>query len=351
MKKILAMILAMLLVMSMTTAFAAEGDEGGEGGTTTYTDVSTVTITKTYKAVNSGVSPEETFSFSEFTKVPYSETQEVGENPAASFPSTMPSISSITYNEGDATSDGKDTGTKTATITLPSYSAVGVYTYSFYEVTPETKTAGVTYKPETELLYLVVTVVEENGKKRIAAVHCEGSHEANASSKTDTFVNTYESGTLAVDKKVTGNLGDKSKYFKVTVEFTAASGETINSTITYSGGKYGETETAITNNKAEIEIKNGDTVTFTNVPEGVTWKVTEDDYTAAANGGYDAATYSKQTDTMTAGGKATCTITNNKEITPDTGVILQYAPYIAILAVVLAGAIMMIIRRRRNNED
>ena len=33
-----------------------------------------------------------------------------------------------------------------------------------------------------------------------------------------------------------------------------------------------------------------------------------------------------------------------------TGVILQYAPYIAILAVVVIGAILLIVRRRRKDD-
>ena len=343
MKKILAMILAMLLVMSMTAAFAAEDQE-------------TVNIKKTYKAVNGGVSPAETFSFSSFTQV------SIAENDAATWPETLPTITDISYSEGDATSDGTGNGTKTATITLPTYTAVGVYTYSFNEVTPTTKTAGVTYNSDT--LYLVVTVVQDgDNKPRVAAVHCEGeispSYEE-GSTKTDEFENTYESGTLAVSKTVTGNLGDKSKYFDVTVTFTAADGEAIKSTIKYSGGKY-TTEQTVSGNTVTIQVKDSDTVTFTNVPEGVSYTVVEADYTKKADNteDYDAAVYANSDNTTTttgsgsidAGDADTVGITNNKDITIDTGVILQYAPYIAILAVVLAGAILLIIRRRRNNED
>lgn len=342
MKKILAMILAMLLVLSMTVAFAEDP---------TYTDVSSITITKTYKAANGGVSPAEDFEFEniEFvsatdTGVGYTETWAKA---------NLPEIGKASFTEGEATATGAD---ETATITLPSnYPSVGVYTYSFTE--KDNKTAGVTYNTGT--FYLVVTVVEDGGKKRIAAVHCEGSHDAGTygkDPKTDKFVNTYESGTLAVSKKVTGNLGDKSKYFDVTVTFAPASGETINSTIKYTGGSGDYVVTAdapatVSNNTVTLHLKDGDTFNFTNIPEGVTWKVEEADYTTEAAGKYDAASYTKQTDTMTAGGEASCEITNNKDITIDTGVILQYAPYIAILAVVLAGAILLIIRRRRNNED
>ncbi len=344
MKKLLSMALILVLILSLgTVAFAVD-----QAAATTYTDVSTVTITKTYKAANGGVSPAETFTFSDFTKV------SIRENSAATWPTALPTITSIAYAEGKATADGTGTGTATATITLPTYTAVGIYTYSFNEVTPTTKTAGVTYNSDT--MYLVVTVVEQNGKVRVGAVHCEGATvtdgavPANGSDKTDEFANTYESGTLAVSKTVTGNMGDKSKYFDVTVTFTAATGEAINSTITYTGGKYTEAVT-VSNNTATIQVKHGDTVTFSNVPKGVTWTVAEADYTAAANGGYDAAVYSTETAAMTAGGAATCTITNNKDVTVDTGISLDSLPYIVIAVLVVAALAVMIIRKRRYNED
>ena len=58
MKKLFAIILALTVLMSLsTTAFAAAGD---------YTDVTKASFTVKYTA-NSGTAPTETFSFSEFT--------------------------------------------------------------------------------------------------------------------------------------------------------------------------------------------------------------------------------------------------------------------------------------------
>ena len=45
------------------------------------------------------------------------------------------------------------------------------------------------------------------------------------------------------------------------------------------------------------------------------------------------------------------TVTNTSTENVDTGVILDNAPYIALLTIVAAGAVVMIIKKRRNYED
>ena len=336
MKKVLAMLLAMTVILSMGATVMAADEP---------TDVRTITITKTYKDANGGKSPAETFSFSALTCESVTDAAEGVTKDNA----PVPTIGTVAYAEGNATADGTGTGTKTATISLPPYTSVGVYTYKFNELAGTT--AGVTY--HTDDLYLVVTVVQgENEKLRVAAVHCEGSHEPNAPSKTDKFENTYESGKLAVTKTVTGNMGDQSKYFDVTVTFTAPQGETIGSTITYKGGKYTQPET-VDNNTATIQVKHGDTVTFENVPEGVTYTVTEADYTTEANGKYDTPqyTYSDTGKSIAAGDKDTCTITNNKAQTIDTGINMDSLPYIVIIAVVVVAAAVFFMKRRASVEE
>ena len=57
----------------------------------------------------------------------------------------------------------------------------------------------------------MVTVLQgENGRLRVAAVHTE----AEDGDKADKFPNEYSAGSLAIAKVVTGNMGDKEKYFK-----------------------------------------------------------------------------------------------------------------------------------------
>lgn len=102
---------------------------------------------------------------------------------------------------------------------------------------------------------------------------------------------------------------------------------------------------------AEINLKHDQTITFTNLPFGVTYDVTEADYTKA-KGGYDAPVY-MYTNTNKTVNKTfqNVTITNNKGGDIDTGVNLTTLPYILVFAgvIVIAGAAF--ITRRRKYED
>ena len=104
MKKILSIVFAIVLMLSMgTVALAAEGN---------YTDMSQVTITKEYKLTNPGTtSPAETFTFSELTNVSVTDAAEgvTVEN------MPTPTIGSISYELGEA---GSENMKKTAVITL-----------------------------------------------------------------------------------------------------------------------------------------------------------------------------------------------------------------------------------------
>lgn len=338
MKKLMAMLLVLTMVLGLSMTAMADD--------TTYEDASSITITKVFKDANGGNSPAETFSFSSLTCESVTDAAEgVTEANAP-----VPTIGSAAFTEGEATSEGAE---KEATITLPEYTSVGIYTYKFNEVAGTT--AGVTYN-DTDLFLVVSVVQDANNKIRVAAVHCEGSHDAGeygVDPKTDKFENTYESGTLAVSKTVTGNMGDQTKLFDVTVTLTAPSGETVNSTITCSGGSdAGNTQTIAANwtgtKTVSIKVKHDETVTFSNIPEGVTWSVEEADYTSED---YDAASYSTQTDSIAAGDADTCEITNNKDATIDTGISMDSLPYIVIIALVAAAAAAFFMRRRRSADE
>ena len=86
-----------------------------------------------------------------------------------------------------------------------------------------------------------------------------------------------------------------------------------------------------------------------NIPYDVTYTVVEKDY--KTTDGYDAADYNfSDIDKKIDSANDTVTITNNKGGTVDTGVILDNAPYILMLAVVAGGAMTLVIKKRREEE-
>ena len=342
MKKVLALIMAGALTLGMGTMAMAE-----EEGTTTYTDMSTVTVSKTYNVTNTGTtSPAETFKFTQLTCTGVEEAA-VGIT-AADAP--VPTIENVEYSTGEA---GSANAKKDITITLPTYSGVGIYTYTFSEI--DGGTAGVTYR--SDVIKLVVTVIEQNGKVRVAAVHTEGeaSEGEDAPAKSDDFNNLYSAGSLVVEKNVTGTLGDREKEFTVKVTFTAPEGDTVREAISYTDGTENKTIDAregwTGSKEVEITLKHEESVTFTNIPYGVTYTVVENDYTEEAEGGYDVASYAfddsyKKIDSSS----ENVVITNNKDGDIDTGILLDNMPYITLLILVCGAAVLFVISRRRSME-
>ena len=323
MKKILA--LALVLVLSMgTVAFAADYND--------YLDVNPV-VPKTYK-VNNGTAPAETFTFS-FTGVSYKNGD--GETVANA---TIPAIDNVTISF-DAISK---TASKSVAVDIDANDyALGVYTYKVTEVAGST--AGVTYSDEE--LYLVLTILrdESSNQHYVAAMHYES---ATGTNKSSGFTNEYDAGSLSVTKDIKGNMADMDKEFAFTIVFTAPTGETVNSAITVSKPD-GTTENitfaaGVTTFTYTINLGDDDTVTFTNIPEGVTYTVSEEaenytsDHTTKADGSISAN--DNDVDLWTN------TLTNEV----DTGISMDSMPYILLLAVACMGLFVFISKKRMMRE-
>lgn len=322
MKKFVAILLTLMLVLGIGAAVATEATPS-----TDLTDHETVKIKKVYKLEGAGTSPVETFTL-----------KQVGDGTVTNGEATSaPALGTITgaaFAEGAATANGT---TGEITVALPEYTSVGVYEYTLQEVAGTT--AGVTYYGET--IKLVVTVV--NGKNndllRIAGVHTESSGV-----KSDTFENTYRAGTLNVSKTVTGNLGDKNKYFEFKVTLTGENGKTYGASYAVTGGsKDDNPKSIVIGQETTFMLKHGDTLSIANLPYNVTYTVTE-----TADADYET-TKAGDTGTISAA-EQTAAFINTKEGSIDTGVTTENLPYVLLIGfVVLAGAALLIKRKAHNN--
>ncbi len=334
MKKVLSIVLALAIVLSLgVVALAVD-------------DMSSATFTVNFTDTNDGAHPAETFTFSDFT---FESVSDAGVDGEGNVVTTGPSITKI----ADVTiAAGNSSGT--ATINLPKFPAVGVYTYTFNQIVGTT--SGVTYykNDSVQTMKLVVTVVQDGTQKRIAAVHVEPKDPLDNSDKTGQIANTYESGKLTVNKTVAGLLGDQSKYFDIKVTFTPIDGETIKSAITYKGGQYAS-DTALEGNSVTLQLKHDDTITFSNVPATVTYTVQELEGTdvlaanAKTSDGY-TVTYSNDSGTIAAGATSAAVVTNTKDSTPDTGITLDSLPYVLMAVMAMFAAVVIILNKRRASD-
>lgn len=325
-EKLLAGVLSISLAMgvSVMPAFAASGE--------TYADMDSVVIKKNYELANEGTfSPAETFSFDiEADNVTDASDDITPEN------MPMPTIGTVSYLRGEA---GSTTKTKKIEIKLPEYDSVGVYTYIIHEVAGNS--AGVTYYGDAILLR--VTVIEQDGKLRIAAVHTEDP-ESTGEGKKDDFDNLYSAGELEVHKDVEGIMGNKEKYFKFTVQLTGEEGKTYQDSYAITGGSYDANPTSIEirpgeTTEATFYLKDDDTIHIENLPYGVEYKVSE---TPVA----DYVTTKTGTEGEVDEAVEQANFTNTKGGTVDAGVVLDSAPYLFTLTGAAGVGLLLTLRRR-----
>ena len=349
MKKFLAILLAMMLALVSVAALATEEEETpvisidpstAEDAAGTPTKPVTVKITKSitaddvYNAVDRH--PEVTLEFKaeEFSVELSTET-------------TAPEV---TFNELTIAED-KDDGE--LEINLPSYKAVGIYTYTVEET--DLKYAGFTQASNLELKVTVIQNVE-TGNLEIAGIAIRQDDV-----KTDDIENIYKSGRVKVTKIVDGNMGDRTKEFPIIITLNAPEGKTVASTVTYKVNDGDATAVTFTDGKAEVKVdlKHEDFVEIFNLPEGVTYTVVEDEEKINhVDDSLDEPTdvdaykvdgeFEEEAVEIAVAERAEYEITNTKDIVPDTGVALESLPYVLMMAVTLAGFVALKLRKRED---
>ena len=380
----LAILLALVISVFMSASlFAANGYNTNDGTdpSNPLSDTSSFTLTKNYTLAGdttNGSSPAENFTV---TVTPYA----IANVPASAnlTVDNMPTISNVTLAAATGAADTDNTTAVTATVTLPTYTAVGDYWYQIQETAGST--AGVTYDPN--IYYLHVQVIHESNSftnlirlvtLHTAAPNADGTPAATGDTKNDGIAaNSYSNGSLAIEKVVTGNMGDETKEYAVNVVFTYASADNTNnpvkSVISYTDGTAKTIAPAAWTyasgawtTSVDLTLSHNETVTFTNIPYGVAYTVTETDY---SDEGYTHtfafADSDTNTDTVTAENTAwtdaaaagtisdasdELTITNDKSIPIDVGVIVESAPFVVIALAAACGLAIILVKRKRATD-
>lgn len=347
-KKLFAGVVAAAMIATMSfPAFAARPTPNvGSDGLVTITKKYTVTGSEEKKA------PAETFTF---TVTPGAKVNGAEKTVEKSEATTIPTMAANSNEKTVAftalTEDG--TGTFTVDVANLNIKKPGMYYYTVTE-TPS-NTAGVDYAAKSMIMVITAGYADDGEDSSLsywAALH----DSTNYNDKNSKFENTYTAGSLKVTKKVTGSLGDKDKKFNVDVTFTAPAGKTVKSTITYvNNGAESiapdawklNTTTNQYEAKVTVELAHKGSVQFNNIPKDVTYIVEEQDYSREEY----TATYEDSKSGTIANDVKSTTITNQRgDDTIDTGVILDNAPYMLMLAVVAGGAMTLVIKKRREEE-
>lgn len=357
-KKFFAGVLAaaMMLTVGATAAFATTPEY------TTTPDNVDLGIMKNYK-VEKGTAPKEDFTFS-VTYVPdkskpYTSTY------------TYTGTKTVKFEENMTAKDVAYTGSlgiKISDFSLPE--GPGKYCFEIKETS--NGTPGVTYDNSTR--YLVITVANNdnlNGYVYYAqlydsnyspATSIKGQATGTKVDGANAFTNTYTANNVVISKDIKGGLGDLAAKFNFKVKLSYANGKTAGQYVGAKVTEYdGETQNvkdhvwAIDNTTEHtISLGRNQSITLTNLPEGVTVTVVETD------GGEYIVTKSDDTTGTLENSTITATITgtdgkigfiNTKEGIPDMGVVLDNAPYIAMLAIVAIGGVALMLNKRRRDEE
>lgn len=363
-KKLFAGILAVAMMATMAApAFATEVSAASEV-TPSTSNASTelknnfgdgLELNKNY-TVAKGTSPEETFNF-EMTYVSSKYRAKGVDEPV------------IGTKKYEAHFTAKTAGDYDQTFMIPKadldIDGVGEYVYKIVE--KEGTSASVKY--DNSELYMIVAVTHATDEKGNITdadnlVYTVTLRRGNATTGTkvapaDAFTNVYAKDgdtvnvwDLSLTKTVQGDFADINRYYKFTITLNGVTGKTYHGAIVDTAGTSNDnpavgTVIAIDGTATTVYLKRNETFKLTNIPDGVTYTIIEDKTDLE---GY-TVTGEVTTATELKGANVDATVNNKHEGTPDTGVILDNAPYIALMMVVVAGAAVMIIKKRRHFED
>lgn len=235
-------------------------------------------------------------------------------------------ISSASYGVGES-------GEKNINVAIDKTKFAGPGTYYFIIKETAGNTDGMTYSTQEKKLAVQIYADDTAPTYYVVA-------NGNEAKNDGVFKNTYTTHKLTVAKDVTGNQGDTNKKFDITVTISGATGETYATNQT----KDGATVTLTSGTPYTFQLADNESVEIYNLSAGDTYTVDEADY---ANEGY---TVTGEVTTAIAIGTAdkSVTVTNNKDASTPTGVIMNIAPY--VLMVALAGGIAFFFLRRKHAE-
>ncbi len=354
-------VLAGVMVMSMgMNAFAKVPDDG-------------LTITKTVTTDGNTYAPNTTFNF----EVTPGTGKGADENSLAApdqvvvYPGVDKGLNVVgaaqfAPNKEEPTSEVYTDDTVRITVDSSAFTKPGVYHYQVKETMPAVKYEGIKYDESVKDLLVYVVRNEEDGTFTVDGVIEVKDGQKVGEGTGVSFTNNYgkqdpdqpdpEDDTthdITVTKEVTGNQGDQNKEFNFAISVKPASDGEIYKLVKISNG----TETFVqaigaTDMGVTVGLKSGESVKIYGLSENDSYSITETDanqdgYTTTAAGDNVNDDQTGSAGRLDADNKA-ATVTNARNISTPTGIILTFAPY--ILMVAAAGVLAVMFLRKKREE-
>lgn len=342
--KIKGMLMAGMLTMSLCAGTAVMAEE-------VVPTVGQADITKNLQIAEGITVPDTTFTFNI--------TQTAGDE------TTVAKTTTAAFNADTVTNDLVSKAATTELADASKYPHAGVYTFTVSE--EKGNVAGMTYDIKT---YTVnVYVVNDGDGLKVDSIT---ANDGTAKVTDMSFDNTYvKDSSLTIKKEVTGTQADRTKHFNFTINMTKASTDTRDS---YKGTIVNGDNCKVTHQDvvltfdekgkatANVELCDGDKITFNNIAAGTRYTVTEtgaeDGYTPSVavveNGGAaQKATAKTETDGISADNKLigentnSVVFTNAYADTPITGVIINNIPYVVLVATAVCALVALVLINRR----
>lgn len=368
-KRLLSMVAAVLMAgATMVAAVPVQAaNVSAQGGTTTFDK---------YLVMDADANvPNTTF---DFTIAPGTAVDATDDSPAIYAGIGSPAIGSAIFTPEDVTTSGTPTNpdesnkkyaTQTVTVDFSSifFTAPGIYRYIITE-TPSTDSGITNDAAATRTLDVYVEydgASDTNLKVSGYVLHTGDEANPTEEQKSAGFTNTYTTNNLTLTKDVTGNQGNRDKYFEFTVNITGAVEGTVY-TVDLSGAEAnpsvdGETKTNLSsltvgedgNITETYYLKDDQSIVIQGITAATQYQITESDY---SKDGY-TTTYTLDSESAMTGNtfdartmdneSHTVLFTNNKAGVVPTGILLETAPYLILGVIVIAGVIALFVTRRR----
>lgn len=344
-KKIAAFVLAGTMAIGMSATVFAAYPSG---------DALTVAtkFTKTFTADDDTYLPAATFNFTKPTGVDPDDNEKVSDIPVLNGNKGP----DVTLGNAEFKAATTTTGTKTADVSI-TYGDLtnvvpGVYKYSFNEET----SSNTNIKCDTATKYLYVFVaLDEEGDKTVTGASMSDETSKKVAGITNEYGKDEEGNDtlhdLTITKAITGAMANMDATFTFKVKVNSIDKKAKYKVVVTRKGKVDPTITSIdANTEKSIKIGKDDTIKIYSLAKGDTYTVEEveankNGYTTKING-TDApdGKIDKTVDNV----DVSVNYDNHKEAATPTGIIMNYAPYIAMLAAACVLAVVFFNRRRED---